>query len=86
MVGFCFIPLFGFYWNFIAIWGLAKRLKAGGCENVNPNMALGLCIVACCGLLSLIPGLGLAVTIAQGVLFLIVFKQFYQAFAGDVQA
>ena len=86
MVGFCFIPFFCLYWNFIAIWGLAKRLKAGGCENVDPNMALVLCILSCCGLLYWVPFLNTGVQIAQFVFFLIVFRQFYQAFSGDAQA
>ena len=27
-VGFCFIPFYNLYWNFIAVWGLAKDMNA----------------------------------------------------------
>ncbi|MBQ4479847.1 MAG: hypothetical protein II943_04325 [Victivallales bacterium] len=82
MVGFCFIPFFNYYWQFVAIWGLAKRLKKGGCGNVNPALSLVLCIINCCTVINWIPGLGQALNIAMLVFFLIVFAQFDTAFTG----
>lgn len=86
MVGFCFIPLYGLYWNFIAIWGLAKRLKAGGCDNLNPNMALSLCITNCClSIFCWVPFLSIAILVTWYVFFSNVFGQFNKAFVGTVQ-
>ncbi|MYA22943.1 MAG: hypothetical protein F4Z30_09235 [Gemmatimonadetes bacterium] len=50
-VGFCLIPFFGLYWNFIAIHGLAKALNVETNQNlvenrkVNEGLSLSVCIV-----------------------------------------
>jgi predicted RNA-binding Zn-ribbon protein involved in translation (DUF1610 family) len=63
-VGFLFIPCFNIYWQFVAIWGLAKELNRIsreyniGAREANETLALTECIVFCsmviAGLLALI--------------------------------
>ena len=84
MVGFCFIPFFGLYWIFRAVWGLAKRLRTLGCANVNPAMALVLCILICVwNAACLVWFTALPAYIAMMVFFCIVFGQFHRAIVGD---
>ena len=85
MAGFQFIPLFGFYWQFVAIWELAKRLNALGAKHVNPQLALAFCIVNCCTAVAT-PTLKLGTHIASIVLFFILFEQFNKAFTESAEA
>lgn len=79
MAGFQFIPLFGFYWQFVAIWELAKKLNALGANHVSPQLALAFCIVNCCTVVAT-PILKLGTYIASIVLFFMLFEQFNKAF------
>ena len=60
-VGFCFIPLFHYYWIFVAFWGLGKdmntTLKSRGIQyHVKEGLGLILCILPLPGIvLSYIP-------------------------------
>ncbi len=47
-VGFFFIPLFGFYWNFIAIYGLAKALNT---EIGRKSVSEAASFIYCCSFL-----------------------------------
>ncbi len=47
-VGFFFIPLFGFYWNFIAIYGLAKALNS---EIGRKSVSEAASFIYCCSFL-----------------------------------
>ena len=69
-VGLGFIPLFGFYWQFVAIYGLAQDMNAycrrnGIDAKVNENLALALCIINC---LLVIPFVQYAAFIASIIL------------------
>ena len=91
MVGFMFIPFFNFYWQFVAIWGLAKKLNAMGAKCVKPSLALAYCILSCCAIIpqlkcAIIPQLKTIASIVSIVLFFIIFGQFNKAFTESPEA
>jgi len=50
-VGFSFIPVFGFYWWFVAFWGLGKDMnmtleRLGSWKQVNTGLGLAACILS----------------------------------------
>ena len=80
-VGFSFIPFFSYYWNFIAIYGLAKSLNremdpTRHSSKVNEGLCLTLCILICCGA---IPYVNLLLIIPNAVISVILMIQFKNA-------
>jgi predicted RNA-binding Zn-ribbon protein involved in translation (DUF1610 family) len=73
-IGFLFIPFFNIYWQFVAIWGLAKELNRYSREHniaapeVNEGLALTVCILNCC---SIIPYLGILTALAGMIIAII---------------
>jgi uncharacterized protein DUF4339 len=73
-VGFCFIPFFNFYWQFVALHGLAKDMNQFierhelPVKGVSEGVALWICILV---LVSLIPYVGWLATLGLLVLFFI---------------
>lgn len=72
-VGFLFIPFFYFYWNFVAIHGLAqamnnemRRRNISG-QFVNEQLTLAYCVVSCVG------ALGILVEVLPSLLFVVGF-------------
>jgi len=61
-VGFMFIPLFNFYWFFVAFWGLAKDMNAYvknhgvAAGQVNEGVALATCVLFLCGKMPFVAG------------------------------
>lgn len=81
-VGFLFIPFFNFYWNFVAIHGLAQSLNAEANERhiistpINEKLSLAFCIVAIASaVLFEIPIASALLSIAQMVIFIILLFQ-----------
>jgi predicted RNA-binding Zn-ribbon protein involved in translation (DUF1610 family) len=76
-VGFLFIPCFNIYWQFVAIWGLAKELNRIsreyhiGAPEANESLAMTECILFCCGIVPYIGALG---TLAAFIISFIVMK------------
>jgi len=75
-VGFCFIPIFNYYWAFIAYRGLSedmnKTLQKRGIQcKVNDQLGMGLCIVHCC---ELVPGIGFLPFLAGDVVAIFFLK------------
>ena len=70
-VGLTFVPFFGFYWMFVAVWGLSKDLNAYTrryaipAPVVNEGLALTYCILCC---VSIIPYLGFLTLLAALVI------------------
>ena len=55
-VGLCFIPFFGFYWIFVAFWGLGQDMNKTLREReiqyqINEALGLIFCILACVGII-----------------------------------
>lgn len=81
-VGFLFIPFFNFYWNFIALWGLAKDMNAYNrsrniqANAINEDLILAYCILACT---TWIPYLGIVTAIAALVILILSTKQLKEA-------
>lgn len=82
MVGFMFIPFFNLYWNFEAVWKLAKKINGAGYHEVSSGLALTYCILVC---LSWVPCLNIPVSLAIIVIFEILYRQFNQVFVGKEQ-
>ncbi len=88
-VGFMFIPFFGLYWQFEAIWGLSKDLNAYmrrygiQCQPVNEQLALTYCILVCC---CIIPYLGILIAIGALVIDFILQNQIKVASMAVAQA
>ena len=85
-VGFCFIPFFNLYWNYVAFVGLSKDMNAY-CEQrqittpvINEGMTLTYYILNLLMPLSFIPYIGIVFSILLGipvtVLYIILMKQF----------
>jgi len=61
-VGFMFIPLFNFYWFFVAFWGLAKDMNAYirnhgiSAGRVNEAAALATCVLFLCSKMPFVAG------------------------------
>ena len=76
-VGFLCIPFFNFYWQFVAIWGLAKDLNRYAREHsitapqANEKLALIGCILSCC---AVVPCLGLLALFPAGVISVLAMK------------
>ena len=76
-IGFLFIPFFNIYWQFVAIWGLAKDLNRYSREHniaapeANESLALTVCILNCCGI---IPYVGFLTAIAGLIIMIILLK------------
>lgn len=77
-VGFCFIPIFNFYWTFVAHYGLAQDINAYLRRNnipatpVSEGLALAFCILS---VVSIIPFVGFATGLAALVTGLIFMNQ-----------
>jgi len=88
-VGFCFIPFFNFYWAFQVIPGLASDMNAYCNERsisgprVNERTAMTSIIL---GLCSVIPYVGIVLSIAAMVLVIIVMRQFAETAASICEA
>jgi hypothetical protein len=73
-VGFMFIPLFNIYWQFQALWGLAKDYNAYGAQKglslprLPEGLALTMCILT---LLAWIPFLGIVIALVNFVITII---------------
>lgn len=85
-VGFLFIPLFSFYWNFVAIHGLATSLNVEtnklniADKKVNEQLSLAFCIVAIASaVLFELPVASILLGIVQAVLFGILLFQMKEA-------
>ena len=80
--GFCFIPIFNFYWIFVAYWGLTQDMNAYmrrhglNARPVNEGLMLALCILIVC---SIIPYLGILTAIGALVVSFIAFYQVREA-------
>jgi predicted RNA-binding Zn-ribbon protein involved in translation (DUF1610 family) len=76
-IGFLFIPFFNLYWQFVALWGLAKDLNRHSREyridapRANEGLALASCVVYCC---SLIPYVGSLLSLVAFLLGIIALK------------
>jgi hypothetical protein len=86
-VGFCFIPLFNFYWIYVANVGLAKDMnlycdeRSIGCPRVSEGLALAWYILA---LVSIVPYVGLLTFIPVLIIYIILMKQFVDAARGII--
>ncbi len=85
-VGFLFIPLFNFYWNFIAIHGLAQALNREtrrqgiSGHQIDERASLGFCIAACAAaLLFELPMLSALFGLAQIALLIFTLMQMKNA-------
>jgi len=81
-----FVPLFNFYWAYIAIWGLAKDLNAYAARHgiqtprVNEGLALGLCVMMSLGLVFMFfPILNIIAWLVTIPIALVVMHQFRSA-------
>lgn len=81
-VGFLFIPFFNFYWNFVAIHGLAQSLNAEANERhiastpINEKLSLAFCVVAIASAVLLeMPIASMLLSIAQMVMFIVLLWQ-----------
>jgi hypothetical protein len=78
-VGFCFIPFFNFYWNFVAIRGLAQdmnrycRERAIPAPVIDEQMAQWFCILSIC---NVIPYLDFITGIVTLILEIILLNSF----------
>jgi len=81
-IGFLFIPLFNFYWCFVAIHGLAKAINAQirrasiPGKQVNEGLTLTFCILMCC---SIVPFLGAIISIAGTIMLIFPLQQLKDA-------
>jgi len=82
-VGLMFVPLFNFYWAFIALWGLAKGMNAYAqrhnidAHRANDNLALGLCVLfPVAFVLGFVPILNIIVWIVWKIVALLTFNEF----------
>lgn len=83
-VGFMFIPLFNYYWFFVALWGLAQDLDAYAerhgvdAPTARPGFALATCItMAASALIGTCAGaLSLPLYLAAGVMWLVMVWRF----------
>jgi len=78
-VGFCFIPFFNFYWIYVAIVGLAKDMNVYCDERrlAGPRAGEGLALAwYILSLTSIIPYLGLLISIAVTIIWIVLYKQF----------
>ncbi|MHC4253309.1 MAG: hypothetical protein ACYS9X_29670, partial [Planctomycetota bacterium] len=73
-VGLCFIPVFGSFWTFVALVGLAREMNAYmdrhdiGTERISYPLAIACCVLA-------LPGLNIPVLLAWIIVFYIVMSQ-----------
>jgi predicted RNA-binding Zn-ribbon protein involved in translation (DUF1610 family) len=76
-VGFMFIPCFNIYWQFVAVWGLAKELNRIsrdyhiGAPEASESHALAGCVLYCC---RLVPYLNALAMLAEFVISIVLFK------------
>ncbi len=87
-LGFCFIPFFNLYWNYVANVGLAQDMNTYMNERnidaprINEGLTLAMYILWLC---SLVPYIGILCGIANIVIMIIVYKQFSVASASIVE-
>jgi hypothetical protein len=88
-VGFMFIPFYNYYWQFVAIAGLAKRLnrycaeKAIPADPVNEQLALAGCILFCT---LWVPFLNILTGIAYAIISFLVWQSIILAVCSIVRA
>jgi tetrahydromethanopterin S-methyltransferase subunit F len=81
-VGFLFIPVFNFYWGFVAVWGLAQELNRVRAQRgipgrpVNEQLAMTACILFCC---AIVPYLGILAALAGLIIEIIVMNDMKDA-------
>ena len=88
-VGFWFIPVFNFYWFFVAFHGLAKDMnqyvkdRDWKIPEVSEGLALTYCILSCC---SVIPLLGVLAAVAGCIIWILTMKQLKDTAIGIIEA
>lgn len=81
-VGLLFVPLFNFYWNFVAFHGLAESLNAQLKRNsilnrrVNEGLSVSYCVLMCC---SIVPVAGVPAALVGLGIWIVAVKQMKDA-------
>lgn len=80
-VGFCFIPIFGFYWYFVAYYGLAKDMNFYVVQRGIPAKPMNEQLVLVGVILlvaSLIPFIGILASLGGSVVFAVFMRSFVE--------